>query len=68
MRTAGARELWIDMLAVFLPITLLLLAASHHVVSGLAARYAREERYVAAAVVAGIAPLAAGVAAGATQI
>ena len=65
---AGARELWIDMLAVFLPITLLFLAASHRVVSGIAAGYAREDRYVAAAVLAGIAPLAAGVAVGATQI
>ena len=64
----GARELWIDMLAVFIPITLLFLAASHRVVSGIAAGYEREDRNVAAAVLAAIAPLAAAVAVGMTHI
>ena len=65
---AGARELWIDVLAVFLPITLLFLVASHHIVSRIAAGYGREGWYVAAAVLASSAPFAAGLVIGGTQM
>jgi hypothetical protein len=58
----GARELWIDLLAVLFPVTVLFLAASRFIVARLVAEYEREDRAVAAVLLAVLAPLGAGAA------
>jgi hypothetical protein len=65
---AGARELWTDLLAVFLPLAALFLVISRVVVARLVAEYDREDRGVAVAVLAALAPLAAGAAVALAQI
>ena len=64
----GAREPWIDLLAIWMPVTLLFLAASHRAARHVVAGYEPEDRWVAALVLAAIMPLAAGFALGAAQI
>lgn len=66
MRTA--RELWIDVLAVFLPAAALFGIVSLFFVSKIIGRHAPDERGAAAAVLTVLAPLAAGVAVALTQI
>jgi hypothetical protein len=66
MRTA--RELWIDVLAVFLPTATLFAIVSLFLVSKIIGRHGPDERGGAAAVLTVLAPLAAGVAVALTQI
>lgn len=66
MRTA--RELWIDVLGVFLPAAALFAIASLFFVSRIIGRHGPDERGGAAAVLTVLAPLAAGVAVALTQI
>jgi hypothetical protein len=61
------RDLWIDLLAVFLPAALLFLSASAAVVARVVAGYDQQDRVVAAAVLSALVPLAGGVAVGLTQ-
>ena len=66
---AGAdRELWIDLLAVFLPMAMLFVAAIRWVATRVAVEYNPDDRAVAAIVLAAIAPLAAALAVALTQI
>lgn len=58
---ARARELWADLLAVFLPSATLFLGASRVVVASLFAEYGRKDRALGIVVLAVVAPLAAGV-------
>jgi hypothetical protein len=64
----GARELWIDLLAVFLPTTALFLVVSRRVARHVVAGYDPEDRWVAVAVLAALTPLVAGAALAATQL
>ncbi len=64
----GARELWIDLLAVFLPMTALFLVASRRVARHVVAEYDPEDRWVAVAVLVVLAPLAAGIGMMLTQL
>lgn len=65
---ARARELWIDLLAVFLPMTVLLLIAWRAVVTRVVRDYDPTDRAVTAGVLATLAPLGAGVALVLTQV
>jgi hypothetical protein len=67
-RVASAREIWIDLLAVFLPLAVLFLAASRTIVARIVAEYDRQDRGVAAVLLAVLAPLAAGTAVALAQI
>jgi hypothetical protein len=58
----GARELWIDLLVVLLPAAALFVAVSRRVVGQLVDGYAPEDRWVLAAVLAVVTPIAAGLA------
>jgi len=64
----GARDLWVDLLAVFVPMTALFLAASWVVIGRILAGYDSEDRWLAAAVLAALTPIAAGVGMAATQL
>lgn len=64
----GDRELWIDLLAVFLPMAVLFVAASRAVATRVAVEYDPDDRGIAAVVLATIAPLAAALAVALTQI
>lgn len=63
-----ARELWIDLLAVFLPAAILFAAVSLVLVSKIVGAHELKERGAAVAQLTVLTPLAAGVAAGLTQI
>lgn len=65
---ASARELWIDLLAVFLPVAVLFAAASYRIAARVVAGYDREDHGLAAAMLIVLAPIAAGVALGVAQI
>ena len=65
---AGDRELWIDLLAVFLPMAVLFLAASRIIVARIAGGYDRQDRGLAALVLVVVAPVAAGAAVALAQI
>ena len=69
LETVGrARELWVDLLAVLLPVTVLFAVAGRAVAASVVGAYDREDRGVAAVVLAVLAPLAAGLAVGAAQV
>jgi hypothetical protein len=60
----GARELWIDLLAVFLPMAALFLVASRQVAKRIIAGYDPEDRVIALAVLGILTPVIAGLALG----
>jgi hypothetical protein len=64
----GARELWIDLLAVFLPMTALFLAVSWSAVKSIVAGYDPEDRWITVAVLTVLTPIAAGMGLGLTQL
>lgn len=64
----GDRELGIDLLAVFLPMTVLFVAGSRVVATRVAGEYHPDDRGIAAIVLAAIAPLAAALAVALTQM
>jgi hypothetical protein len=64
----GARELWIDLLAVFLPMTALFLIVSRWLAERVIAGYDLEDRWLALAVLVVLTPVAAGLALGLTQM
>lgn len=64
----GAREPWVDLLVVFLPVTAIFLALGHSAVRRVVAGYDPEDHWVATGVLAVLTPLAAGFGLGMTQM
>lgn len=67
-RVGSTRELWIDLLAVMLPVALLFAAVSRVIVARVFTDYGRDDRRVAAVVMAILTPLAGGVAVAVAQM
>ncbi|HEX6535692.1 MAG TPA: hypothetical protein VF041_13935 [Gemmatimonadaceae bacterium] len=64
----GVRVLWVDLLAVFLPMGAVFLVVSRRVIERVVAGYDPEDRWLALAVLIILMPVAAGLALGVTQM